>query len=114
MKLRVINGYGPQDDAPLSDRLDFWSSLEQEIITAKDANNSVLVQLDANAKVGRSVIQSDPNENTYENGKLLPNMVDRENLHILNCSPLCRGSITRQRVTPQREEKINIGLCDYL
>ena len=75
---------------------------EQEIITAKDANNSVLVQLDANAKVGRSVIQSDPNENTSENGKLLPN---RENPHILNCSPLCRGSITRQRVTPQREEK---------
>ena len=78
IKLRVINGYGPQDDAPLSDRLDFWSSLEQEIITAKDANNSVLVQLDANAKVGRSVIQSDPTVNTSENGKLLLNMVDRE------------------------------------
>ena len=35
MKLRVINGYGPRDDAPLSDRLDFWSSLEQEKIKIK-------------------------------------------------------------------------------
>ena len=111
MKLRVINGYGPQDDAPLADRLGFWSSLEQEIIIAKDANCSVIVQLDANAKVGRSVIQSDPNVSTSENGKLLLNMVDRENMHILNCSPLCRGSITRQRITPKNEEK---SILDYV
>jgi hypothetical protein len=68
---------GPQDDAPLSDRLVFWSSLEQEIIAANS---------------GRNVIQSDSNINTSENGKLLL-MVDRENLHMLNCSPLCSEKI---------------------
>ena len=60
MKVRIINGYGPQDDEPLATRLECWSSLEQEIISAKDENCSVLLQLDANAKVGRSTILSDP------------------------------------------------------
>ena len=32
-------------------------------------------------------------------------------VHILNCSPLFRGSITRQRVTPKREEK---SVLDYV
>ena len=98
MKIRVINGYGPQDDEQLSTRLEFWSALEQEIISAKDSNCCVLIQLDTNAKVGNSVISSDPNK-TSENGKLLLNLVERKTMNILNCSPLYKGSITRQRVT---------------
>ena len=110
MKIRVINGYGPQDDEQLSTRLEFWSALEQEIISAKDSNCCVIIQLDANAKVGNSVISSDPNQ-TSENGKLLLNLVERENMSILNCSPLCKGSITRQRVTKKHVEK---SILDYM
>ena len=36
LKIRVINGYGPQEDEPIATRLTFWASLEQEIISAKD------------------------------------------------------------------------------
>ena len=32
LQIRIINGYGPQDDEPLASRLEFWSTLEQEII----------------------------------------------------------------------------------
>ena len=110
MQIRVINGYGPQDDDPLATRLNFWMSLEQDIIAAKDANCLVLVQLDANAKVGKTIIPLDPNE-TSENGKLLLKLIERENLRIQNISPLCRGTITRQRVTKQGEEK---SILDYI
>ena len=43
MNMREINGYG-----------------QQEIVAAKELNRAVLLQLDANAKVGRTVISSDP------------------------------------------------------
>ena len=36
-------------------------ALEQEIVAAKELNCAVLFQLEANAKVGRTVISSDPN-----------------------------------------------------
>ena len=45
MKMRIINGYGPQEDEGLDNRLKFWSSLEQEIVSAKEANCCVLIQL---------------------------------------------------------------------
>ena len=109
-KIRIINGYGPQDDDELARRLDFWMSLEREIISAKDNNCLVLVQLDANAKVGRSVILSDPNQ-TSENGKLLLEMLERENLFLQNISAKCKGVITRQRFTKHGVEQ---SVLDYI
>ena len=38
MKIRIINGYGPQEDEALAKRLQFWQSLEQEIVAGKNAN----------------------------------------------------------------------------
>ena len=73
-------------------------------------NCAILVQLDANAKVGKSVIPVDPNI-TSENGKLLLNLIERENLFLQNISPLCRGLITRQR---SKWREIYFGLLDYL
>ena len=109
-KIRVINGYGPQESEQLANKLTFWSSLEQEIICAKNEQCAILVQLDANAKVGNTVIQGDPNAMS-ENGKMLLNLVERENLFIQNISPLCNGLITRQRVTSIGEER---SILDYL
>ena len=34
-QLRIINAYGPQDDESQQNRLNFWSGLEEEIISAK-------------------------------------------------------------------------------
>ena len=110
MKNRVINGYGPQEGEQLANRLNFWSSLEQEIIAAKDAKCAIMIQLDANAKVGNMVIPGDPHV-ISENGKLLLDMIHRENLFIQNISPMCIGLITRQRITNISEEK---SILDYL
>ena len=110
MKVRILNGYGPQDDDHIITRQDFWMTLEQEVVAAKESNCAVLIQLDANAKVGNSIISLDPN-NMSENGRLLLNILERENLHLLNSSPLCTGVITRQRITKQSVEK---SVIDYM
>ena len=52
-KVRVINGYGPQDDDIQQNKLIFWSGLEQEIMSAKSESCMVIIQMDANAKVGK-------------------------------------------------------------
>ena len=110
MKVRIINGYGPQDDDTAINRLNFWMSLEQEIVSAKESNCAVLLQLDANGKVGKGVISSDPNE-ISENGRSLLSLLDRENLHLLNIAPMCKGVITRQRTTNKSIEK---SVIDYI
>jgi hypothetical protein len=73
-------------------------------------NCLVLVQLDANAKVGKSVIPSDTKE-TSENGKLLINLIERENLYLQNISQFCKGVITRQRNTKNGVER---SVIDYI
>ena len=97
MKMRILNCYGPQETDPELKRLEFWLTLEQEIVSAKSEDCLVLVQMDANAKVGKSVIKQDPN-NQSENGRLLVEMIERENLSILNASTKCIGAITRQKI----------------
>ena len=109
-KVRIINGYGPQEDEPAANRLAFWQSLEQEIVSAKNSNCMVLVQMDANAKVGKNIIPSDPND-LSNNGQLLLDLIDRENLILANSSPLCHGAITRHRVTQENVEK---SILDYI
>ena len=74
MKIRIINGYGPQEDEPIVSRLTFWQSLEQEIVAAKNSNCMVLAQMDANAKLGKHVIKHDPHD-ISENGRLLKSLI---------------------------------------
>ena len=72
--------------------------LEKEVIKAKEEGCLVLIEMDANAKVGKDVINGDPNE-ASDNGQLLLDMVERQNLKILNASQKCSGTVTRKSVT---------------
>ena len=56
--------------------------------------------MDANAKVGNKVVPGDPHE-VSDNGKLLLDLVERQNLRILNSSPKRSGVVTRHRATEQ-------------
>ena len=109
-KLRIINGYGPQEDEPLIKRMKFWETIEQEVVSAKEEKCMILIELDANAKLGSKIIRNDPN-NISENGRLLRNLIERKSLELLNNSPLCEGTITRHRVTKKNEEK---SVIDYI
>ena len=75
--IRIINGYGPQEDDPIIKRFEFWQSLEQEIAASKNANCMTLIQMDGNAKLGKSIISQDPND-ISENGRLLRDLIERE------------------------------------
>ena len=66
--------------------------------------------MDANAKLGSNIIQGDPNLMS-NNGKILMDLAQRQNLTIGNLSNKCRGIITRHRKTAEAEEK---SILDYL
>ena len=111
IKIRLINAYGPQEqDNPLI-ILNFWQSLECEICKARDEGCLIIIELDANAKVGEEVIKSDPNP-CSNNGKLLLDMISRQNMTIANASDKCEGLITRKRIL----ENLNIenSILDYV
>ena len=61
INIRIINAYGPQEgNAQYNDEiLKFWEDLEDEIITAYVNDCAIVVQLDANAKIGTKYIQND-------------------------------------------------------
>ena len=81
--IRIINAYGPQEDDNIVKIYNFWEEIENEIISAKDNNCLILLQLDANAKVGKQEIPGDPNE-ISNNGKIMLEMVKRQGLIIAN------------------------------
>ena len=77
--LRIINAYVPQEDDSPQKVFHFWQEVENEVIVAKENNCLILLQMDANAKVGKEEISNDPNE-ASKNGKLLIEMVKRQGL----------------------------------
>ena len=53
--VRIINAYGPQEsnDKYNEEILTFWNDLENEVLKYFENKCAVLLQLDANAKVGQ-------------------------------------------------------------
>ena len=115
-KIRILNGYGPQETEVKGKILAFWQQFEAEIIDAKENNCFVMIEIDANAKLGPSVIKKDIH-NITENGSLLLDILRRQNLTCLNGHIKCKGSVTRHRRTIHGDEKSIIDfiiVCDQL
>ena len=69
-----------------------------------------MIELDANAKLGKQHIKKDPHDMT-ENGRLLVDILGRQNLTIVNKMDICEGTITRERITKDRIER---SVIDYV
>ena len=110
LQIRIINAYGPQEDDQKQNIFTFWQELEMEIMDAYEQNCMVIIEMDANAKVGMKYIVGDPHE-TSPNGRLLLEMVKRQNLIIVNAMDICKGVITRERDTKNGKE---ISVIDYI
>ena len=110
LRIRIINGYGPQETDSVDKICNFWVDLETEVVRARNDGCLVLIQMDANAKVGPEVIQNDPNQ-TSSNGRRLIGLLKRQNLTCLNSHPSCQGLITRYRKTVISEES---AVLDYI
>ena len=114
--IRFINAYGPQEDEQYEKVLGFYQKLEEEIVQAINSNCFVMMECDANAKLGYEVIKNDPNPQS-KNGSLLMSLVQRNNLVVVNSTDLCSGLITRHKVTKTKEEKAVLDyviVCDKL
>ena len=115
-KLRIINAYGPQENEMKEKIFSFWQQFESEIINAKENDCFVLIEMDANAKLGAGWIQNDPHE-ISDNGTLLRDILERQNLACLNAHKGCAGTITRHRKTVIGDEKAVLDyiiVCDQL
>ena len=97
-KVRLINGYGPQESENEEKRKSFYSRLDFEIKRAKMSGTLICIEMDSNAKLGSTIIPDDPHPQSG-NGKLLEFVIKENNLKVLNGSNLCKGSITRTRTT---------------
>ena len=103
-EIRIISGYGPQESWPEHQRAPFFIALEEEIIKAELAGKSILIELDANSKLGSNLIPGDKHKQS-ENGKLLAAIITRHELVIGNSMDQCKGIVTRQRVTKTTKEE---------
>ena len=66
-------------------------------MNAKDNDCMIILEMDANAKVGKEIIKDDPNAMT-SNGKIMLDIIERHNLFIANAKDMCDGVITIERV----------------
>ena len=109
-KIRIINGYGPQEYDDTNSIVRFWQELETEVIKAHDNNRNIIIQLDANAKLGSDIIKGDPHKMSG-NGKILFDLIQRQDLVVANALDVCKGSITRERIF---ENKLEKSIIDYI
>ena len=104
-QIRVMTGYGPQENWTDDERMPFWVAVEKEIASAEIQGKSIIIQMDANAKLGPENIEGDPKP-ISENGKVLFAIMERHGMIVLNSlKEKCKGVITREKTTCNGTEK---------
>ena len=76
------------------------------------AGKSIVIELDANSKLGPEYIPNDPH-NMSPNGFLLSGIIKRHALCVANGSEKSRGAITRRRITKDRTEESVIDIVMF-
>ena len=104
--IKIISGYGPQENWAEDDRLPFFISLEEEIIKAALLGKSIFIELDANSKLGPTIIENDPHSQS-QNGRILAGIIERNGLVVGNSlKDKSSGLITRKRITINLQKKV--------
>ena len=110
MNLRIMTAYGPQEDALPDTINNFYQKLEEEIMKCEEDDCGLIIEMDANAKLGSELIEGDPNPMSG-NGKILWGIVQRRNCVVVNGTPRCSGVLTRSRTREGRKEE---SVLDYI
>ncbi|MCH2406130.1 MAG: endonuclease/exonuclease/phosphatase family protein [Nitrosopumilus sp.] len=95
-KIRIGIIYMPQEDSTTYNKLkNIYSVIEEEIRTAFNNKEKLLIMGDLNCKVGNNI----PNNNAKvtKGGRLLLKLVKKYNLSIVNAEACCQGLWTRAR-----------------
>ena len=110
IKIRCVNGYGPQLSDTQERKEKFWSYLDYEVINANSDDIGLVIEIDSNCWAGSELIPNDPNIQN-SNGRLLSLFLKRnKGIQIVNALPICEGLITRKRLTERRTEKAVLDL----
>ena len=110
--IRIITGVGPQENWEETKRMNFFIALEAEVVNAQMAGKGVVVEMDANSRLGSSYIPNDP-YTMSPNGKILASIIENNALIVANGSNKCKGVITRRRITKERKEESCIDLLIF-
>ena len=106
--IRVITGKGPHENYPEDVRLPFFLALEEEVVKAELSGCSVMIEIDANSKLGPAYIPHDKKQSP--NGRILAGIVKRQKLKVGNGMKKCKGTITRTRTTINGTEESSIDV----
>ena len=108
--IRILTGYGPQENWEIDVKMKFFTALEEELLKAALKGKSIILMGDLNSKLGPEFIKNDPKEMT-DNGKILGGIIDRNALTVVNgIGEKCKGLITRERITINSVEKVSLIL----
>jgi exonuclease III len=110
MRIRFLTGYGPQEDSSEDIINKFYAGLEEEILLCEQENCGLIAELDCNAKLGKELIQGDPNTMS-NNGKMLWEIMERRECTVINTTKKCNGVITRSRQKGKTKEE---SVLDYV
>ena len=103
--IRVIVGYGVQENASKEKKEKFWEYMEKEIVEAEKEEQGVIIQMDGNLHAGAELIKNDPNPQN-RNGKLFLQFLQQNpTLTVVNSLSICDGVITRKREVEKRIEQ---------
>ena len=108
--IRFLTGYGPQEDDNDDKINKFYCTLEEQILACEEQNCGLIIEMDCNAKLGKSVIKGDPHQMS-NNGKILWDIVRRRDCTVVNSTEKCKGVITRSRMKSGIKEE---SVLDYI
>jgi exonuclease III len=75
MKIRCVNAYGPQENASVEKKDNFWKRLSYEVLEANHHDAGFVLEMDGNLLGGPELIPNDPNP-MNKNGKYLKQFLD--------------------------------------
>ena len=97
MAITCTNAYGPQENAKIAQKNNFWKYLEEEAARSRREGIGFVLQGDLNSWLGPDILPGDIRKQN-KNGKFFAQFVENNKLVIVNSLPICKGIITRSRL----------------
>ena len=107
MKIRCVCGY-TQEKYNDDQKDKFWEFISREVMEAEENQQGILIQMDANAHAGASVIKHDMLPQNNNGKRLCAFLSQHPSVTVVNAMDLCEGTVTRIRKTVKSVEKSTI------
>ena len=87
--IRIVVGYGVQENGSKEKKEKFWDFIEKEVIRAEQEEQGLIIQMDGNLHAGENLITNDPNPQN-QNGKLFMQFLQlNPALSVVNSLSIC-------------------------